>query len=64
MIDRVHLRVSDKVRIFAEISNKLDYAVDFFDFLDEERKIIKDTIDILDNKVALWEEIIKEQNSL
>lgn len=54
-------KLSEKLTELRELSNRLDEAKDSLDFNREEKKRIKEIVDILDNKVYEWEEIKKEE---
>ncbi len=54
-------KLSEKLTELRELSNRLDEAKDLLDFDRDEIKHIKETIDILDNKVYEWEELKKEE---
>lgn len=54
-------KLSEKLTELRELSNRLDEAKDSLDFNREEKKRIKEVVDILDNKVYEWEEIKKEE---
>lgn len=55
------IKLSEKLTKIRELSNGLDEAKDLLDFDREEKKRIKEVVDILDNKVYEWEEIKKEE---
>ena len=55
------IKLSEKLTELRELSNRLDEAKDSLDFDRDEIKHIKETIDILDNKVYEWEELKKEE---
>ena len=54
-------KLSEKLTELRELSNRLDEVKDSLDFDREEKKLIKEVVDILDNKVYEWEEIKKEE---
>ena len=54
-------KLSEKLIELRELSNRLDEAKDSLDFNKDEKKCIKEVIDILDNKVYEWEELKKEE---
>lgn len=54
-------KLSEELTELRELSNRLDEAKDLLDFNKEEKKLIKEVVDILDNKVYEWEEIKKEE---
>ena len=54
-------KLSEKLTELRELSNRLNEAKDSLDFDREEKKLIKEVVDILDNKVYEWEEIKKEE---
>lgn len=54
-------KLSEKLIELRELSNRLDEAKDSLDFNKEEKKLIKEVVDILDNKVYEWEEIKREE---
>ena len=54
-------KLSEKLTELRELSNRLDEAKDLLDFNRDEKKHIKEVIDILDNKVYEWEELKKEE---
>lgn len=54
-------KLSEKLTELRELSNRLDEVKDLLDFDREEKKRIKEVVDILDNKVYVWEEIKREE---
>ena len=54
-------KLSEKLTELRELSNRLDEAKDSLDFDREEKKRIKEVVDIIDNKVYEWEELKKEE---
>ena len=54
-------KLSEKLTELRELSNRLDEVKDLLDFDREEKKLIKEVVDVLDNKVYEWEEIKKEE---
>lgn len=54
-------KLSEKLTELRELSNRLDEAKDLLDFDKDEKKRIKEVIDILDNKVYEWKELKKEE---
>lgn len=54
-------KLSEKLTELRELSNRLDEVKDLLDFDREEKKLIKEVVDILDNKVYEWEEIKREE---
>lgn len=54
-------KLSEKLTELRELSNRLDEVKDLLDFDREEKKRIKEVVDILNNKVYEWEEIKKEE---
>lgn len=56
-------KLSEKLTELRELSNRLDEAKDLLDFDREEKKLIKEVVDILDNKVYEWEEIRREETN-
>jgi hypothetical protein len=54
-------KLSEKLIELRELSNRLDETKDSLDFNKDEKKCIKEVIDILDNKVYEWEELKKEE---
>ena len=55
------IKLSEKLTELRELSNRLDEVKDLLDFDRDEIKHIKETIDILDNKVYEWEELKREE---
>nr|DAY44561.1 MAG TPA: hypothetical protein [Caudoviricetes sp.] len=56
-------KLSEKLTELRELSNRLDEAKDSLDFNKEEKKRIKEAIDILDNKVYEWETLKREETN-
>lgn len=54
-------KLSEKLTELRELSNRLDGIKDSLDFNKEEKKRIKEVVDILDNKVYEWEELKREE---
>lgn len=54
-------KLSEILTELRELSNRLDEAKDSLDFDREEKKRIKEVVDIIDNKVYEWEELKKEE---
>ncbi len=54
-------KLSEKLTELRELSNRLDEVKDSLDFNREEKKRIKEIVDILDNKVYEWEELKREE---
>lgn len=54
-------KLSEKLTELRELSNRLDEAKDLLDFNRDEKKRIKEVMDILDNKVYEWEELKREE---
>lgn len=54
-------KLSEKLTELRELSNRLGEIKDSLDFNREEKKLIKEVVDVLDNKVYEWEEIKKEE---
>lgn len=54
-------KLSEKLTELRELSNRLDETKDSLDFDREEKKLIKEVVDILDNKIYEWEELKKEE---
>lgn len=54
-------KLSEKLTELRELSNRLDEAKDLLDFNREEKKRIKEVIDIIGNKVYEWEELKREE---
>lgn len=55
-------KLSEKLTELRELSNRLDKAKGLLDFDKDEKKCIKEVIDILDNKVYEWEELKREES--
>lgn len=56
-------KLSEKLTELRELSNRLDEAKDSLDFDGEEKKRIKEVVDIIDNKVYEWEELRREETN-
>lgn len=56
-------KLSEKLTELRELSNRLDEAKDSLDFDREEKKRIKEVVDIIDNKVYEWEELRREETN-
>nr|AGH13924.1 uncharacterized protein [uncultured phage] len=54
-------KLSEKLTELRELSNRLDEIKDSLDFNREEKKRIKEVVDILDNKIYEWEELKREE---
>ena len=54
-------KLSEKLTELRELSNRLDEIKDLLDFNREEKKRIKEIVDIIDNKVYEWEELKREE---
>lgn len=54
-------KLSEILTELRELSNRLDEAKDSLDFDREEKKRIKEVVDIIDNKVYEWEELKREE---
>lgn len=56
-------KLSETLTELRELSNRLDEAKDSLDFDREEKKLIKEVVDILDNKVYEWETLKREETN-
>lgn len=54
-------KLSEILTELRELSSRLDEAKDSLDFDREEKKRIKEVVDIIDNKVYEWEELKREE---
>lgn len=54
-------KLSEILTELRELSNRLDEVKDSLDFDREEKKRIKEVVDIIDNKVYEWEELRREE---